>query len=79
MRKLRRRKLRKRYGHMQVAGTLSHLKVMEDARRAYRSSIAQGKTSRGAHKAAFDSVRHVVGAGAWDIATRVQKEIERPS
>lgn len=68
------RGLRKRYGRAQSAGTLSHLRVMETARRAYRVARASGKSPRAAHQSAFNSVRHEVGAGAWDVATRVQKE-----
>jgi hypothetical protein len=74
----RARGLRRRYGRFQAegqfAGTLSALRVMEQARRAYRSARSQGKSPKSAHNSAFNSVKTDVGAGAWDIATKVQRE-----
>ena len=71
----RARGLKKRYGHAQVAGSLDALRVMEQARKAYRAARAAGKSPRAAHQSAFNSARYTVGAGAWDIATNVQKEM----
>lgn len=68
------RKLRRRYGRMQVAGTLTALRVMEDARHAYRAARASGRSPRSAHNSAQNAVKYKVGAGAWDIATKVQRE-----
>ena len=70
----RSRSLRKRYGH-QAVGSMSHLRIMEQARRAYRSARMAGRSPRAAHQAAFNAAKFDVGAGAWDIATRVQKEM----
>jgi hypothetical protein len=68
-----RRVLRRRYGR-QIAGTLSALRTMETARGAYRRARASGLSARAAHTSAMNSVRHQVGAGAWDIANSVRRE-----
>jgi len=70
----RARGLRKRYGHQQVAGSLSALRIMEQARRAYRAARASGRSPKSSNQAAFNAVKFEVGAGAWDIATNVQRE-----
>ena len=69
----RRRALRRRYGHMAV-GSLSALRIMETARKAYRGARATGRSPKGAHQSAFNAVRGEVGAGAWDIANTVRRE-----
>ena len=70
------RKLRKRYGRSAgtPVGSMGHLRIMEQARKAYRAARASGRTPRSAHVAAMNAVKYEVGMGAWDIANRVQKE-----
>jgi hypothetical protein len=53
---------------------MSALGLMERARRAYRGARAAGRSPHGAHTAAMNAVRFDVGVGAWDIATKVQRE-----
>ena len=65
-------KLRRRYGR-QAVGTLNVLFHMETARKAYRAARKRG--ARAAFNAAQNSVRHVLGVGAWDVATKVKKEM----
>jgi hypothetical protein len=57
-----------------AVGSLSALRIMETARGAYRRARASGLTSRAAHTSAMNSIRHEVGAGAWDIANAVKRE-----
>ena len=71
MHRRRRGKLRKRYGHEHV-GSLHALRNMETARHAYRAARSRG--ARAAFNSAMNSVRHVVGTGAWDIANTVKRE-----
>lgn len=71
---LRRRFGKRRHGHVQPAGTMHALRNMEIARRAYRAARAAGRSVRSAHQAAFNALRHIVGAGAWDLATQAQRE-----
>jgi hypothetical protein len=70
---MRRRTLRRRYGR-QAVGVMSALRNMETARKAYRNARAAGRSPRSAHTAAFNMLRHDLGIGAWDLATRAQRE-----
>ena len=67
-----RRSLRRRYGR-QAVGQLGALFHMEAARKAYRAARERG--ARAAFNAAQNSVRHSLGVGAWDVATKVKKEM----
>ena len=67
-----RRGLRRRYGHEHV-GVMGALLHMETARKAYRRARPSGV--RAAFNAAQNSVRHVLGVGAWDVAQQVKKEM----
>lgn len=78
----RRSRLRRRYGHRhhghrryghEHVGVLSALLHMENARKAYRAARERG--ARAAFNAALNANRHALGTGAWDIASKVKKEM----
>jgi hypothetical protein len=46
---------------------------METARKAYRAARERGV--RAAHNAALSANKYTLGAGAWDVANRVKKEM----
>jgi hypothetical protein len=46
---------------------------MEAARKAYRAARERGV--RAAHNAALSANKYALGAGAWDVANRVKKEM----
>jgi CO/xanthine dehydrogenase Mo-binding subunit len=68
----RKGKLRRRYGR-QAVGQLGALFHMEAARKAYRAARERG--ARAAHNAALSANKYTLGAGAWDVANRVKKEM----
>jgi hypothetical protein len=73
MKRSRSRKgLRRRYGR-QAVGQLGALFHMETARKAYRAARSRGV--RAAHNAALSANKYALGAGAWDVANRVKKEM----
>ena len=72
MKRRHRKGLRRRYGR-QAVGQLGALFHMEAARKAYRAARERGV--RAAFNAAQNSVRHSLGVGAWDVATKVKKEM----
>lgn len=72
MKHRRKGKLRRRYGR-QAVGTLNALFHMETARKAYRAARERGV--RAAHNAALSANKYTLGAGAWDVANRVKKEM----
>ena len=69
---MKKRTLRRRYGR-QAVGTLNALFHMEAARKAYRAARERGV--RAAHNAVLSANKYTLGAGAWDVANRVKKEI----
>ena len=72
MKHRRKGKLRRRYGR-QAVGQLGALFHMEAARKAYRAARERGV--RAAHNAALSANKYTLGAGAWDVANKVKKEM----